>query len=209
VRRLVELHGGAVAAYSDGPGRGSEFVIRLPILDFGFRVPSGRLDLADKVNDVRPGVVEVGAGPSGRNAFAGNPKSTIQNPQSTRVLVVDDNLDAAATLAELLELWGYEVRLAHEGPAAVEEAVRFRPDVALLDIGLPGMNGYELARQLRAKPESAETVLIALTGYGQEEDRRQAQAAGFTHHLVKPVDLDRLEALLAAEPSISPDLPRS
>ena len=99
------------------------------------------------------------------------------------------------------------MRIAHEGPAAVEEAVRFRPEVALLDIGLPGMNGYEVARQLREKEGLSETVLIALTGYGQEEDRRQAQDAGFAHHLVKPVDLDRLQALLAA-PSPTPDLPR-
>jgi len=111
------------------------------------------------------------------------------------VLVVDDNVDAAGTMAEL---WGHEVRVAHEGPAAVEEAVRFRPEVVLLDIGLPGMNGYEVARQLRQEAGLSATLLIALTGYGQEEDRRQAHHSGFAHHLVKPVDLARLQALLAA-----------
>src|SRR5262249_42482279 len=170
--------------------RGSEFVIRLPVMSDEWKVTSDEKVRASRV-PAMPG------GPRQREADTRH-SAPVTRHSRQRVLVVDDNVDAAATLAELPELWGYEVRVAHEGPAAVEEAVRFQPDVALLDIGLPGMNGYELARQLRRKPESADTVLIALTGYGQEEDRRQAQAAGFTHHLVKPVDLDRLEALLAS-----------
>jgi PAS domain S-box-containing protein len=179
VRRLVELHGGTVGAHSDGPGQGSEFVVRLPVRSDELRVTSDE-------ESQRP------------------PASTLVTRHSSlvtraaRVLVVDDNVDAAATLAELLELWGHEVRMVHEGPAAVEEAVRFGPKVALLDIGLPGMSGYEVARQIRERAELAGTLLIALTGYGQEEDREQALAAGFAYHLVKPVDLDRLRELLAA-----------
>jgi len=114
------------------------------------------------------------------------------------VLVVEDNADAAFTLAELVRLWGYEVEVVHDGPAAVEVAPRYRPRVVLLDIGLPGMDGYEVARRLRAAPETRGALLVAATGYGQESDRARSREAGFDHHLVKPVDLDRLRRLIAA-----------
>jgi len=114
-----------------------------------------------------------------------------------RVLVVDDNLDAVETLAMLIALWGHDVRSAGDGPTAVETAAAHRPDVVLLDISLPGMNGYEVAERLRARPELAQTVLVAMTGYGQAEDKSQTRRAGFTLHLVKPVEPDVLQKLLS------------
>jgi len=113
-----------------------------------------------------------------------------------RVLVVDDNVDASETLTMLLGLWGHDVRTAADGPAAVETAAAHRPDVVLLDISLPGMNGYEVAERLRANPELAQTVLVAMTGYGQAEDKKETREAGFTMHLVKPVEPDVLQKLL-------------
>jgi len=121
----------------------------------------------------------------------------VPKPPGLRVLVVDDNRDAVETLAMLLGLWGHDVRLAADGPSAVESAAAHRPDVVLLDISLPGMSGYEVAERLRANPELRETVLVAMTGYGQAEDKKETQAAGFTLHLVKPVEPDRLQKLLA------------
>jgi CheY-like chemotaxis protein len=111
--------------------------------------------------------------------------------------VVDDNHDAGDSLGELLKLSGHEVRVVRNGPQAVEVARAFRPDVALLDIGLPGMSGYELAARLRAEPFGPTLLLVALTGYGQDEDRRRTREAGFDHHLTKPADLGQLAALLA------------
>lgn len=117
-----------------------------------------------------------------------------------RVLVVEDNVDAAETLADLLRLWGYQVEVVHDGQAAVEVAPGFRPDAVLLDIGLPRMNGYEVARWLRRRSDLGGVLLIAVTGYGQESDRARGREAGFDHHLVKPVDLDLLRRLLAELP---------
>ena len=114
-----------------------------------------------------------------------------------RVLVVDDNSDAAETLAMLLGLWGHDVHSAADGPTALATAVAHVPDVVLLDISLPGMSGYEVAEQLRAKPELRDTVLIAMTGYGQAEDKKEARLAGFTTHLVKPVEPNMLQKLLS------------
>jgi len=116
------------------------------------------------------------------------------------VLVVEDNVDAAETLAELLRLWGYEAEIVHDGQAAVAAAMRFRPRVVLLDIGLPRMNGYEVARWLRRRPDLGDLLIVAVTGYGQESDRARGREAGFDHHLVKPVDLDLLRRLLAELP---------
>jgi signal transduction histidine kinase/ActR/RegA family two-component response regulator len=166
VRRLVELHGGTVAAESRGPGRGSAFIVRLPIA---------------------AGEAEVEA-PGGAEAVA--------SPRHWRILVVDDNEDAADSLATFLHLVGNEVRTAHDGMEAVESAAAFGPDVVLLDLGLPKLNGYDVARRLRK--QLAGVRLIALTGWGQEEDRRLCREAGFDHHLVKPVDLDVLQGLLAS-----------
>jgi len=117
--------------------------------------------------------------------------------RGVRVLVVEDNVDAAETLADLLRIWGYEVETAHDGQAAVLAAPRFGPQVVLLDIGLPRMNGYEVARWLRCRPDLGDLLIIAVTGYGQESDRARGREAGFDHHLVKPVDLEALRHLLA------------
>ncbi len=161
VRRLVELHGGTGAAHSAGVGRGSEFVVRLPL---------------------RPPPASAAPAPAAPAPAA----------PGRRVLVVDDNADAALMLTLLLRARGHDVRAAHSGPAALEEAVAFRPEAVVLDIGLPGMDGYEVARRLRRLPEVRGALLVALTGYAQEEDRRRARAAGFDQYLVKPVEPDVL-----------------
>jgi PAS domain S-box-containing protein len=169
VKRLVEMHGGSVEARSAGHGRGSTFTVRLPALDCGpmpQRLP-------------RPEVQR--AGPS---------------PVRLRVLVVDDNVDAEQSVSLLMRLHGHEVRAAHDGMEALRQARAFRPQVVLLDIGLPGMNGYDVARKLRAVPETADATLIAVTGYGQAEDRDQAMEAGFQHHMVKPVEPQALIQLI-------------
>lgn len=170
VRRLAEMHGGTVSVASDGPGHGSEFTVRLPLL---------RTEAS-------------GADPSVASAAL----SRTTAKQTLRVLIVDDNQDAAETLAELLQMWGHQVHLAHEGRSAIDAALTFEPDLVLLDIGLPVMDGYEVARRLR-NHAGDRLRLVAVTGYGQETDRRRAQAAGFQHHLVKPVDLEELRSLLA------------
>ncbi|GAB3726349.1 hypothetical protein GCM10028862_01540 [Luteimonas pelagia] len=166
VRRLVELHGGTVHAESDGPGRGSTFVVRLPLLAGWAESPHAR------------------ALPS--TAAAG----------SFRILVVDDNRDAADTLRMLLEMEGHDVRMVHDGPAAVEAAAAFVPEVVFLDIGLPGMDGFQVAAHLREAGRPMH--LFAVTGWGAEDDRRRARESGFDDHLVKPVDTGRLLELLAA-----------
>ncbi|MCC2667839.1 MAG: histidine kinase [Armatimonadetes bacterium] len=169
VRRLVELHGGSVEAHSAGLGRGSEFRVLLPL----------------------------GEPPA---AALPEPAGTIPSAHGGRaaeILLVEDNVAAAVTLAEVLELWGYEVRLAHSGSLALAAAAAARPDLVLLDIGLPEMDGYEVARRLRADPTLRGTLLVALTGYGQESDRQRAREAGFDYHLTKPVDPQELERLLS------------
>jgi CheY-like chemotaxis protein/two-component sensor histidine kinase len=168
VKHLVELHGGSVACDSPGLGRGSSFVVSLPLM-------------------------QAAAHHDAESPAAGQAKL----PRPMRLLVVDDNVDAAATLAMLLEACGYEVMVENDSLRALELAQRERPDAALLDIGLPEMDGNELARRLRADPRTGPALLVAITGYGQEQDRRAALEAGFDHHMVKPVDLDKLAAILA------------
>jgi len=168
VKSLVVLHGGRVDALSDGLGEGSEFVVYLPLLE---------------------PVVE---------SRAPAPVASVPEASGLRVLVVDDNVDAAEMLATLLEMNGYEVRVEFDGASALTTALREPPAVALLDIGLPDMDGHELARRLRVQPATAGAVLVALTGYGQAEDQQRAHDAGFDHHMVKPADLDRLLTLLAS-----------
>ena len=126
------------------------------------------------------------------------PPSKAPPPQRLRILVVDDNRDAATTLAMLLQIFGHDVSVAHDGEAAIEAAARMRPDVALLDIGLPKVSGYEAARRIRAEPWGQDMLLIASTGWGQDDDRRKSKDAGFDHHMVKPVDFNALKALLAS-----------
>ena len=171
VRSLVEMHGGSVAARSAGVGRGSEFVVRLPLA----RHEAARVPAA--------------AGATARK-FAGLP----------RVMVVDDNRDAADSLAAVLKLLGAEVRVTNDGRSALDAVAAFRPAVVFLDLGMPGMDGYETARHMRARDDTRSVLLIALTGWGQESDRRQTQAAGFNQHLVKPADITALRAVLASLP---------
>jgi len=168
VRRLVEMHGGRVEAASEGPGRGSEFTIRLPRLALDAPVPA-----PTPAPDRPPG-------------------------PARRVLVVDDQPDSTDSLALLLRLRGHEVRTASDGSSALEEFARYRPEVVFLDLGLPGMSGYDVARQLRAMPEARDVRLVALTGYGTEADRERTRAAGFDVHLAKPVDPHAVESLLAS-----------
>jgi signal transduction histidine kinase/DNA-binding response OmpR family regulator len=170
VRQLVEMHGGAVEARSRGLNQGSEFVVHLPAL-------------------VRTHAVATSTnGVSKPNADA----------LQRRILVVDDNVDGADSLALLLRVTGHEVSIAHDGPSALEVARTFHPEIVLLDIGLPGMNGYEVARQMRQDPELQPAYLIALTGYGQDADRLRSRDAGFDHHLVKPVGPEVLPELFAS-----------
>jgi signal transduction histidine kinase/CheY-like chemotaxis protein len=166
VRRLVELHGGTVEARSEGPGRGSEFVVRLPAI-----LPP---------LDAEP------------------PHSTRFAQARRRVLLVEDNDDARESLSRLLELEGHEVTACSDGPAALDAVRAARPDVAFVDLGLPGMDGYEVARRIRAEPGDA-VRLVALTGYGADADRRRTRAAGFDLHLVKPVELATLRQALTPE----------
>jgi PAS domain S-box-containing protein len=166
VKRLVEMHGGSVRVESDGPGTGSEFVVRLPVV----------LSVAQP-----NGVDEADARPLSRR----------------RILVVDDNVDAAMSLAIMLKLMGNETKTAHDGLEALDVAGAFRPDVILLDIGMPRLNGHETAKRIREQPWGKSVMLVALTGWGQEEDRRKSDEAGFDSHMVKPVEPAAVERLLA------------
>jgi len=172
VRSLVELHGGRVEARSAGLDQGSEIVVHLPVSAAAPRRGDGAED-----------------------SDAGRAAPTVA-PRPRRILVVDDNLDTAESLSLLLRMRGHEVGVAHSGPAALEAALAFAPEVVLLDIGLPGLDGYQVARELRRNPRLANALLVALTGYGQDEDRLLAQEAGFDHHLTKPVDLKVLYGLV-------------
>jgi PAS domain S-box-containing protein len=171
VRNLVERHGGTVAAFSDGPGTGSEFVVRLP-----------------KVHSA--------ASPAPRRTGRKQPEPVLAACDVHKVLVVDDNEDAAEMLARALTAKGHDTRVAHDAPTALEIARAFRPSVAFLDIGLPVMDGYELATRLREIADLQSMRLVAVTGYGQDSDRRKTRQAGFHHHLVKPVDLRTVERVL-------------
>ena len=173
VRSLAELHGGRVEALSDGPGQGSEFVVRFPLLaENGSRAAAFR----------RPAPAR--------------PAATLEAAAGLHVLVVEDNADGRESLRELLEIWGHEVAVAASGPEGVEAAFAVRPEVALIDIGLPGLDGNEVARRIRSVLGGSEISLIAMTGYGQPEDRRRALQAGFDCYLVKPVDPAVLSQLL-------------
>ncbi|APV48826.1 hypothetical protein BWI17_03515 [Betaproteobacteria bacterium GR16-43] len=167
-RRLVELHGGELVAASEGLGRGSEFTVRLPLAAPVVAKPS-----------VEAPVVSFG-------------------PDARRILLVDDNVDFSSSLALLLRALGHEVRVADNGADGLKLAREFRPDFAFLDIGMPGMNGYDLARAVRASPGLNGVVLTAITGWGQEKDRQRARESGFDHHLTKPVEVDNLRAILAS-----------
>jgi signal transduction histidine kinase/CheY-like chemotaxis protein len=168
VRGLVELHGGTITAWSAGPGHGSEFVLSLPVSQTASPVP---------------------------DAATIAPSST---GPALRIVVVDDNKDAADSLAMLLEFDGHHVWTANDGVAGLDLALKVVPDVLMLDIGLPQLSGYEVARRIRQHPHGSKVVLVAISGWGQEKDKVEAAAAGFDHHLTKPVDLDLLKNILTA-----------
>jgi CheY-like chemotaxis protein/two-component sensor histidine kinase len=173
VKNLVEMHDGTVEARSEGAGRGSEFIVRIPI------------------------------SPVARRGAAARTSETVvpRSPSGSKVLVVDDNEDAAGSLATLLRLQGHDVRAAFSGREALEVVKNYVPDVALLDLGMPGMDGFELSGRLRQQPGCERVMLVALTGWGQVEDRRRTAAAGIDHHLVKPPDSRTLERLLTRNPT--------
>jgi len=171
VKRMVEMHGGSVAVASAGTGRGSEFTVRLPIVS------------AD-----------------GREARAALKRTQAHLVAGRRLLLVDDNRDFVTSLAALLEEFGHDVRIANDGETGVVLAAEYVPEAVLLDIGLPGMNGYEVARRLRSSPTLASVTLVGLSGYSQEEDRRRAREAGFDHYLIKPIDAAELINIIDALP---------
>jgi len=166
VKRLAEMHGGSIEARSAGEGEGSEFVVRLPILQTPAKVATSATE------------------------------ATLEPSAARRILIVDDNKDSADSLAMLLEITGNKTYLAHDGVEAVEAIEKHRPEVVLLDIGLPKIDGHEVCRRVREQPWGKDIVVIALTGWGQEDDRRRSEEAGFNGHLVKPVDYDKLLELL-------------
>ena len=169
VKELVELHGGAVAALSAGPGKGAEFQVLLPLVEeaLGTSAPTGR-------SEVRM--------------------------SRRRVLVIEDNPDAADTLREMLLIWNHEVEVASDGPTGVEKARSFRPEVVICDLGLPGLDGFGVARAIRADPALARTYLVAMTGYASAEDQRMAADAGFDRHLAKPVPVEMIQEVLSTTP---------
>jgi CheY-like chemotaxis protein len=175
-RTLVQMHGGRIDVHSEGTGLGTEFTVHLPLA-----------------------LVETAPA-------AGVPGASAQSSLRTqrRVLIVDDNRDAAESLGMLLKFLGADVVVVYDGPSALDTAGTYRPAIVLMDIGMPGMDGHEVARRLRADPAQRDVTLIALSGWGQEDDRRRSQAAGFNHHLVKPVDAEALQALLTESVSTKP-----
>jgi signal transduction histidine kinase len=168
-RRLVELHGGRLEARSEGLGKGSEFIVRLPV--------ASRDECAPAVE---------------------SPRAEANAPQAKRILLVDDNVDFATSLAALLRALGHEVRIAESGAEGLGVAAEYKPAFGFLDIGMPGMNGYDLARAMRELPGGEAMVLTAVTGWGQEKDRQRAHESGFDHHLTKPVEVERIRAILEA-----------
>ncbi len=205
VRRLAELHGGSATAASLGEGRGSTFAVRIPLTT---SVRPGLLPRAQHDNALHPERLAMSAdAPQGRapdEPTATNVASSCTHavaaveagPKARRVLIVDDNRDAAETLSALLSAWGHEVFVVNDGIAALAAARTYTPDAVLLDLGLPGMNGYDVVARLREMPSLASSILIACTGYGQDSDRLAVQDAGFHHHLVKPIAIDQLMGIL-------------
>jgi PAS domain S-box-containing protein len=169
VKGLVQMHGGTIEAFSEGEGKGSEFAVRLPVANLLVRESE----------------------PSGAEA------TRVEPTRTSRILIVDDNVDAANSLGQLLEMMGNEILTSYDGESGIQAAREFQPRVVLCDIGMPKMNGYDTARSIRAEVWGKNTVLVALTGYGREDDLQKSADAGFDHHLVKPVDVDALMALLA------------
>ena len=172
-KQLVDMHGGSITAHSGGESAGSEFVVRLPVMD---KKPAGRP----------------------------RPKAHAPLPTGRRILVVDDNYDSADSMATLLSMSGNECIMAHDGRTAIKVAENFKPDTILLDIGLPEMDGYEVCRSIREQPWGSSIAIIAMTGWGQAEDRQRSKDAGFSAHLVKPVDISKLGTLMSSFPQNDP-----
>jgi CheY-like chemotaxis protein len=173
VKRLVEMHGGSVEVQSGGRNLGTTFQVRLPVLP----VASSPTDGARSIGRASPSAAK------------------------RRVLVVDDNADALESLSRLVNLMGNDVRQAHDGLEAIDVARSFRPDIVLMDLGMPNLNGYEAARRMRQEPWARDVSLVATTGWGQEEDRRRTAEAGFDRHLVKPIEITSLREVLGAMPT--------
>lgn len=178
-RSIVELHHGTIEAKSEGPGKGSEFIIALPLLD-----------AAQSREEIRED--------------APAPPSTFASAKKYRILVVDDNIDAASSLSILLRGHGHEVHSVHDGNSAISAFEGFRPDIVLLDIGMPGMNGLEVARRIRQRKRNPRPMIVAVTGWGQPDDEMQSMAAGFDHHLVKPVEEEKILDLIAQRTDTPP-----
>jgi CheY-like chemotaxis protein len=170
------MHQGTITATSAGPNRGSEFTIRLPL-----------------------------AGPAAAAEVQEVPAEPPAAAPGRRILIVEDHDDSREMLTEALALKGHEIRSVADGPSALDAASKWHPDVVILDIGLPGMSGHAVARRLRQQPELRDVVLIALTGWGQEHDRRRSSAAGIAHHLTKPLDPDKLDQLLGVLADVAPE----
>ena len=216
VRSLTEMHGGSVQARSEGPGLGSEFLVRLPVLTqaraklqpIPVPAPSSRSEAPARTRIAIPSPME--SAPLFTNEEPEVGRAT--SPPTRRVLVIDDNTSAAQSMGMILKLEGYEVHVAFDGPSGLEAVRSFRPAAILMDIGLPGIDGYELARQIRQDSElnAGIDLMAAVTGYAESEARRRSREAGFDHHLVKPVDPEAVLALLASlewqeKPSLAPD----
>ena len=170
VNGLIRMHGGAIEVFSEGPGKGSEFLVRLPASQ-------------QAVSEGEPAPAAEGA--------------AAEHEQPLRVLVVEDNKDTASTLGVILKLWGHEIEIAYNGHAGLNAARQFRPDVVLLDIELPGLDGYEVAKAMRQVPELDQTTVVAISGFGQPEDQARSREAGINYHYTKPIDLPSLRKLLA------------
>jgi CheY-like chemotaxis protein len=168
VKRLVEMHDGEVSAGANPAGQGSEFLVKLPLMSI----------------------------PKANESSTSSSATPAKGEAPLRILVVDDNRDSAETLSMLLELMGNEITVAYDGEQALARANEIKPDVVLLDIGLPKMNGYEVARRIRKEPWGSNPILVAITGWGQTEDKELSRESGFDHHLVKPVDHDQLLTLI-------------
>jgi CheY-like chemotaxis protein len=206
VHRIVSLHGGTVKAFSAGSGRGSEFVVTLPTTssesERALPEHGGAMHaLRGMGREEHPRIdAERATHAHEENFMTAGPDSGQEEHQQKRwrLMVIDDNKDAAESMSMLFELWGHEVICAYDGAAALDAAAKYGPDAVFLDIGLPGMDGYEIAERLRELPECAHTVLVAITGYGQDDDRRRSREAGIDHHLVKPVAPETLQKLLGS-----------
>jgi two-component system CheB/CheR fusion protein len=182
-KRLVEMHGGSITAKSEGPAKGAEFTVRLPVREESTPSPASTTPLESTGTDAGP--------PSPR-------RRDLDPSLPQRILVVDDNRDAAESLAMLLGSFGADVRIAFDGPSALEAIRTYVPEVVLLDIGMPSMSGYEVARLVRSRPELRDVALVAVTGWSQDEDRRRVRDAGFDRHLIKPVEWGSLRPVLVA-----------